>query len=130
MPPETPSIMRQATALHAIDFHLFRLFRSLSRVWFAILVSVAMIGLVLGIVGYHQVGARQNPPSSATDEFYQALQLFVLETPSPAGDIPPTLDLARYLAAIVSFSAVISLLGKVFFGQIQSRGCGCWAVAT
>jgi voltage-gated potassium channel Kch len=112
--------MRRETVLHVIDFHVFRLFKSLGRVGFALLVSLALIGLVLGIVGYHQVGAGQNPPSSAADEFYQALQLFVLGAPSPAGDIPPTLDLARYVAAIVSFSAVISLLGKVFFGQIHS----------
>jgi len=45
VPPETHWIMLHATALHAIDFHVFRLFKSLSRVWFALLVSLAMIGL-------------------------------------------------------------------------------------
>jgi hypothetical protein len=112
--------MRRATVLHVIDFHVFRLFKSLSRVGFALLVSFALIGLVLGIVGYHQVGAQQNPPSSTADEFYQLLQLFVLGAPSPDGEIPPTLDLARYLAAIVSFSAAISRPGKVY---LSSRSC-------
>jgi voltage-gated potassium channel Kch len=112
--------MRQATALHALDFYLFRLLGTLSRVGFALLVALALLGLLLGIVGYHQLARRETSPSSTANEIYQALQLFVIGGPSSAKDLPPALDVARYVAAIVSFSAVIGLLGLVFFGQIQA----------
>jgi hypothetical protein len=96
---EAPLKVRHATVLHAIDSFAFRLCTSLGRVWFALLIGLALVGLALGSVGYHQLAASQNAGSSVADEFYQALQLFVLETPSPTPDIPLALELARYVAA-------------------------------
>jgi voltage-gated potassium channel Kch len=113
-------MMNQATALRALDFYLFRLVGTLSRVGFALLVALALLGLLMGTVGYHQLARRENSASSIADELYQSLQLFVIGGPSSDKGLPLALDVARYLAAIVSFSAVIGLLGLVCFSQIQA----------
>ena len=111
---------KQGTAQHALDYHLFQLLHRAGRVWLGLLVALALIALVLGTVGYHQYGAGRNPPPSAANDLYQALQLFVVSTPTFNAPPPIALDSARFLAAVVTFSTVISVLGKVFFNQIQA----------
>ena len=111
---------RQRTALHAVDYGLFRLVSAAGKIWLGLLVGLAFVALVLGGVAFHRLGVQGKVAPSVANDVYQSLQLFALGAPAVDGEVPPALNSARFLAALVSFSAVISLLGKVFFGQVQA----------
>ena len=111
---------RQGTALQAIDYALFKLVATIGKIWLGLLVALALVALVLGGLAFHQLGVQGKVAPSVANDVYQSLQLFAPGAPAVDGEVPPALNSARFLAALVSFSAVISLLGKVFFGQVQA----------
>ena len=111
---------RQGSMLHAVDCALFKIVSSVGTIWLGLLVGLAFVGLVLGCLEFHRIGEERKLAPSIANDVYQRLQLFALGAPAVEGEIPLALNAARFLAALVSFSAVISLLGKVFIGQIQA----------
>ena len=106
-------------SLRTVDFWAVSLLRRAGGTWFAVLSALAVLALVLGCWGFSLV-PRAVGVSSGTDVFYQSLQMFVLEMPALEGETPLPLDVARLIAAFVSFSAVIGLLGTVFDQQLQA----------
>lgn len=105
---------------HAIDYHFANLLRRLGGAWFPSLVALAILALALGCWGYHEFAVQNRKVPSATITLYRSLQLFALEMPETETEYPLALDVARFLAAFVSFSAVLGVLGTIFEARVQA----------
>jgi hypothetical protein len=97
------------------------------------------------VLGYHGMGlllgAQHDYPTDRWDRIYYTLQLFVLGAPplDNGGMLPPSLQIARFLAPAVTVYAVLETIRLLFTAEVtrlrarQSRGhvivCGNSLVA-
>lgn len=85
----------------------------------------SLIGLLaattfgLGAVGFWIHLGAAGEPRTITQVMYLSLQLFVLDSGGVAPPTPLALDVARFLAPVVAFSAAIGALGAFFQEQFQ-----------
>src|SRR5262249_11922244 len=114
------SMQRLITLIHRLDYHLYRTFQSIQGVFFPLLVVLALATLSLGFIGNIQLAEQRGWVHSWQDDLYRTLRLFTLEGPATNDPIPWSLDLARFLAAAFTFSTVLSVVGAVFYGQLQA----------
>ena len=73
------------------------------------LAILVIAGVWLGTLGHLERARNDNVVLSSASATFQALQLFVLEAPILDGDVPITLEVARWIAAAVAFYALIRL---------------------
>ncbi len=104
----------QRTILQRLDCRIGRFFREHGVNWLVFLVVYGVLVLGYGWVGYTLFNDAGEQSASPLDNLYQTLQLFVLESPETAKNVPIWLDLARYLAAFFSFATILSLLSVAF----------------
>jgi voltage-gated potassium channel Kch len=77
--------------------------------------ALGAVALVLGYVGFStHATIGEKPP---LDRLYLALQLFVLNW-SPEGNVPLALDVARFLAPVVSVLGAVAILRLLLTGQL------------
>lgn len=81
-----------------------------SRKWLWELLLFVFITLVLGVIGFRIDG----PTRSWWTNAYLAVQLFSLESGYRDHEVPWPLEVARWLAAVVSVMAVIAVVVKLF----------------
>ena len=85
---------------------------------FPLLAGAAVLTLVLGYIGFTQVG--EPAQESFWDRLHLSMQLFVLEGGSMDEPVPMTLDIARILAPVVAGAAAIVAIVAVFKEQVQA----------
>src|SRR4051794_20213758 len=81
-----------------------------AAVQWAVIVSAAVIAAVLGYIGFGEYSSHL----SVSDRIYRTLQLFRLDAGSPSATVPVTLQIARLVAPIATFGAVIRALLSLF----------------
>ena len=98
-----------------------RVFRVLedSQWWF--IGGAAVTAFVLGLVGFRAYQHATGGPTGFWDVAYRSLQLFTLESGAlTEGDsIPPSLQVARFLAPLVMAGAVVRAVVSLFREQAQ-----------
>jgi len=97
--------------------------RSLRRLFHALewplLLALTVLAVSLGFWGFRQHSTSAGETRSAVDCFYLTLQLFVLESGAVSGAVPWALQIARFLAPLVTVYAAGKALAVVFRGQLQ-----------
>ena len=84
-----------------------------------VLAGSAILSLLLGMVGFHQLSVDGGgPPLTVFDLLYQSLQLFTLESGNIQGSLPVSLEVARWLAPFTTFFAAI----KGVLSLLHSQG--------
>ncbi len=71
------------------------------------LIILASITILLGMYGFNEDAIATNTPLSQLDLLYRSIQLFTLETGTISSPIHFTLEIARWLAPLITFSAAI-----------------------
>lgn len=95
--------------------------RTSSRKYWRLLLPIALLSIFLGVVGFKQYAITNSLLElSFLDSLYQSIQLFTLASGSPPGIIPLTLEIARWLALIVTFSAAIVAIASLITKQSKS----------
>lgn len=90
------------------------------RVYKLIFVGLVVIAaLILGCIGFLEHAREHHEHASFPSALYHTIQLFVLHSPHFPCEINKKLEVARYLAAIVAFYAVLETLSTIFYEQIQ-----------
>jgi hypothetical protein len=76
-----------------------------------LLVGTAMTAVFLGTLGFHQLGSENGWATSPNwlTSFYLAVQLFTLNSGGVQGEIPPFLELARWMAPIATLGGFFAL---------------------
>lgn len=87
--------------------------------WWLILILFAAT-LALGWFGFSRHHASRVPAASFWYNLYLSLQLFTLESGSVPAPIPITLNIARFLAPVVSAWALVKTLILLFGDRIRS----------
>lgn len=82
------------------------------------LIALASITILLGMYGFNDDAIVTNTHLSLLDLLYRSLQLFTLETGSITSPIHFTLEIARWLAPLITFSAAI----KGILSLVQDKG--------
>lgn len=78
-----------------------------------------IITITLGVVGYHRYHQLRDNEQPVLNELYQSFQLVVLESESFSGQLPFSLELARWLApSLVAYTA-IQAIAVVFSEQFN-----------
>jgi hypothetical protein len=77
--------------------------------WLAI-GTLAVLAFFLGWLGFWEYFAEKETPRSQLDLVYMSLQLFTLESGAVDPSLPWTLELARYLAPLVTLGAVLKFI--------------------
>ena len=86
----------------------------------AVVSCLALLALALGYVGFRDHFAASGEKHSFSDSLYLSLQLFVLQSGAVAAPANLELDLARWLAPLVSAYAAVHALVLLFSEQIRS----------
>ena len=81
------------------------------------LIGLFIISLILGIIGFERYYTYHSLPHNLLKSFYNALQLFVLESGDQTGYLPLELNIARFVAPLVSLIAITLTLLQIFRGQ-------------
>jgi voltage-gated potassium channel Kch len=79
-----------------------------------VILLAAPVALVSGTLGFHQYDLEHLGHASWLTSLYHATQLFILHLPHLEGDVNPTLEAGRWLAAAVFGVAAASTLFHVF----------------
>jgi hypothetical protein len=84
----------------------------------ALFTAAAAVSLLFGYIGLHQ---HMGDSARFTDVVYNALQLFVLGSPTTdnGGPYPVTLEIARFAAPAVTFYALVEALRLVFAAEAE-----------
>ncbi|MCI0601534.1 NAD-binding protein [bacterium] len=98
--------------------------RQRSELWLTIqwpaIGALALLVTVLGYAGFNQYFSLEGPPKTPADLLYLTLQLFGLESGAETTKwVPWQLQLARFLAPVVTGYAVIRALLSIFREQWQ-----------
>lgn len=97
--------------------------RRVSHAWhdmrWPLLGALAATAVLLGHFGFQEHFRLVGEPRSLSRTLYLSLQLFTLESGSLAPPTPWTLDVARFLAPAVSFSAVLVAIAAAFRDQLS-----------
>lgn len=80
-----------------------------SRVFLVVLLG--MVAIALGMMGFRQTG--EFPGAGFSDYLYMAVQLFVMQSGATTQSIPWSLDVARFLAPLLTIGAILSLIGAL-----------------
>ena len=107
----------------------------LRRIWTTwdrfgwLLVGLGFVAVVvLGLVGFDQYGESAGEAPSLATRLYLTLQLFTIESGSLPGDVPVSLEVARWAAPVVAASAaagtVATLLRRHAWGWSARRYAG------
>ncbi len=77
----------------------------------------AVLTIVLGMIGFQENAAVQEPPAKYTLStlFYLACQLFIVASGGVQGRISWELDVARFAGALVMASTVIRVIASLFY---------------
>lgn len=104
------------------------------------LALLAVATFVIGTVGFTHCRNDAGDPYSLADAFYQSIRLFTLESGFVDEPVPWQVQLARFLAPALTFTAVAQALAGIFRSELQgfrlsrSRGhiviCGAGAKAS
>ncbi|HEY7052102.1 MAG TPA: NAD-binding protein [Mycobacterium sp.] len=91
---------------------------SLADYRFHLLAAAAIVAFVLGWIGYWQyfdmaAAHGQGEPPRLTDAAFASFKLFSLNAPDKT-QLPPALDIARFLAPVVAGWAALSTIGLLF----------------
>lgn len=81
--------------------------------------GVIVIAFVLGVIGFKQYLAEEEKITTWWDYLYFAGQLFFNKEGAVTGDIPWTLQVARFLAPLATIFAVLKALAAVFARQLD-----------
>ena len=81
--------------------------------------TVLVVAFVLGFVGFRTYYLEQGKPATFWDYLYLAGQLFFNKDGDKTGDIPWTLQVARFLAPLATIFAVVKALAAVFARQLD-----------
>ncbi len=76
------------------------------------------IATLAGLAGFLEQGLAAGTPYSLAGAFYLTLQLFVLESGSLEGPIPPLLELARWLAPLVAGFTAVKAVALLFSEEL------------
>ena len=96
-----------------------RMLQRLARLWWAALVVLGLVALVLGIWGYRHTRRENGPSWSGWDLLYLNLQLFTLNFGAHQRHGAGSLDVVRFLAAFVAFSTIITTVVQIFDDRLQ-----------
>ncbi len=80
---------------------------------------VVAAALILGCIGFLEHAREHHEHASFPSALYHTIQLFVLHSPHFPCEINKKLEVARYLAAIVAFYAVLETLSTIFSEQTK-----------
>jgi TrkA family protein/RyR domain-containing protein len=89
-----------------------------------LLAGAAILTVVLGYIGFSQLGLRGQ--ESFWDRLQLSLQLFPLESGAREEDVPMSLDVARLMAPIVGAAAAIAAIVALFREQLQRARLRTW----
>jgi hypothetical protein len=86
-----------------------------------ILFVLALLAFSLGMLAFSEMAVRANVPLSFLDRVYLSLQLFTFKSgneflPLPT---PPALNIARFLAPVITMTSLVILVLGVFYRQYQ-----------
>ena len=98
---------------------IHRVLQRLARLWWAALVVLGLVALALGIWGYRNATPPPGLSWSRWDVFYLSLQLFTVNFTPTQGAVTVPLEVARFLAAFVAFSTVITTVVRIFYDRLQ-----------
>lgn len=101
-----------------------RVWRRRAQKWMAdhdwqIVVTLWVLALALGYVGFATYSIRHNQNHSIFDNFYLTMQLFTMESGSVEGINNWALGVARFLAPLAALYTAITALALVFREQLQ-----------
>ncbi|MFA7173511.1 MAG: NAD-binding protein [Kiritimatiellia bacterium] len=85
-----------------------------------VLALLAVATCAIGTLGFTQYQAVSASPYSLADAFYQSLQLFTLESGVIPHPIPWPLKIARFLAPVLTFTAVAQALAVIFHSEVRN----------
>ena len=93
----------------------------LQRVWRQVrpyaIGTFAATAVVLGAVGFTDL----EPERSTSSAVYRALQLFALGSGAVDGEVPLTLEIARFLAPLAVAGALLTALAAVFRSEVSTH---------
>jgi hypothetical protein len=81
--------------------------------------TAALASLVVGWWGFHDLWAAQGTQRTPLDGLYYALGLFVFEGGQIEGDVPLSLQAARFLAPLTLVTAAVGAMMAVFHRETQ-----------
>lgn len=84
-----------------------------------LVITLVIIAFVLGYIGLDKYFKAQGLTNSPLDNLYATIQLFMLSTPFKTGPVPIELELARFLALIVTLGTTLTALVIILHEQIQ-----------
>src|SRR4030067_1991934 len=97
--------------------------RGLMKKWrevqWPLIAGTALATLVLGLIGFSRYFVARADRRPFSNILYVTIQLFVLESGSVPGPVPWQLELARFLAPLISASAAVIGLARIFRLQFQ-----------
>ncbi len=85
--------------------------------FWVLVIGLFIISLVLGVIGYERYFDYHNIPHNLVNSFYNAIQLFVLESGSFLDYLPIELNIARFIAPLISLIAILLTLLQIFSKQ-------------
>ncbi len=83
-----------------------------------LVVVLALIAFGLGVHGYRELPPPPQNPFSWSDAIYRSLQLFVFNREDPAGTLPWTIEVARFLAP----ATTVATATLVFLARLVAAG--------
>jgi hypothetical protein len=84
--------------------------------------GLATAAFLMGLVGFERRSDLLGEAHSLQDSFYRSVQLFVLESGNVTGEVPWTLEVARFLAPLVFAYTAARALMALFRDQIRLLG--------
>lgn len=88
------------------------------RLQFWVLVIVLFLfSLILGVIGFERYYEYHKIPHNLANSFYNALQLYVLESGSFLDYLPIELNIARFSAPMISLAAIMITILQIFRKQ-------------
>lgn len=85
--------------------------------FWVLVIALFIISLILGVIGYERYYEYHKIPHNLVNSFYNTLQLFVLESGSFSDYIPIELNIARFVAPLISLIAILITMLQVFRKQ-------------
>ncbi|MFW3146985.1 MAG: NAD-binding protein [Thermoplasmatota archaeon] len=83
------------------------------REWY-IIVIIGAVGVACGFIGYGRYFNAADEPISLWDRFYFTLQLIGMEFSSVNADVPPELEVARFLLPILTVYTIARAILEIF----------------
>lgn len=82
------------------------------------LILLSLVTYALGCIGFKEFLSETGQKYTWFDIAYLSLQLFFLESGYQTGKIPLTLEISRFMASIITISALLETLAAVFHEQL------------